>query len=242
MKIALISDIHGNGVAFDAVLSALESVDLDGAVCLGDVVQGGAQPKQTLARLRKLDYPTILGNADDLVLTGAAGSEPVTEEQQAVRAWTLAQLSEADLAFMDSFRPTVDVHLGGGRRLLCFHGSPRSYDEVILPETSQDELVAMLPPDTPAFLAGGHTHLQQIRRVGASLFINPGTVGLSLDRHSQGDDIRTDPWAAYAVLTVEPEKSGVEFFRIAYDRAQYANAVLVSGHPAGERLAAWFIS
>src|SRR5689334_25038431 len=119
MRIAVISDMHGNCVALDAVLADLGRDPADQIVCLGDAIQGGAQPAQTVARLRELGCPVVMGNADAWLLSGqATGSEATTEKQEAARLWSLAQLSAADQAFIAGFQPTVEVVLPGGRRLL----------------------------------------------------------------------------------------------------------------------------
>src|SRR5215207_6345278 len=140
MKIAVISDIHGNHLALDAALTDIESEGVDRIVCLGDAIQGGPQPAEVVARLRELACPVVMGNADAWLLTGEeTGSENIAEERmrkmQAVRAWSLARLDAADRAFIAQFQPTVTIPLNAGRHLLCFHGSPTSFDDIILPTT-----------------------------------------------------------------------------------------------------------
>ena len=71
MKIAIISDIHGNAFALDTVLGDLKREPVDQIVCLGDAIQGGAQPAQTVARLRELGCPVVMGNADAWLLSGS---------------------------------------------------------------------------------------------------------------------------------------------------------------------------
>src|SRR5690242_10169032 len=146
MRIAVISDMHGNCVALDAVLADLRDDPPDQVVCLGDAIQGGPQPAETVARLRNLGCPVIMGNADAFLLTGQATgtAETVTDAQRAVREWQLARLFPADQEFIAGFEPTVEIVLEGGRRFLCFHGSPASFDDIILPETPEDEVQRLL--------------------------------------------------------------------------------------------------
>ena len=101
------------------------------------------------------------------------------EQMRAIREWSLAQLSDADRAFIAGFQPTVTLALGDGRELLCFHGSPHSFDDIIFPNTSEEDVQRFLGGSGAAALAGGHTHLQQIRRLGDAIFFNPGSVGLA---------------------------------------------------------------
>src|SRR6476661_3126533 len=109
MRVAIISDMHGNGVAFEAVLRDLESVGCDQIVCLGDAIQGGAQPAETVARLRSLGCPVVMGNADAWLLSGVDTAEPASEELRQMREWTLAQLSDDDRTFISGFVPTVEI-------------------------------------------------------------------------------------------------------------------------------------
>src|SRR5262245_23816793 len=140
MRIAVISDVHGNLVGLDAALADLQAQPADQIVFLGDMIQGGPQPAQVAARLRELGSPVVLGNADAWLLTGReTGAEPTTERQLAVREWQLTRLSHADRTYIEGFQPTVEIALGDGRTLLCFHGSPASFDEIILPDTPEQE-------------------------------------------------------------------------------------------------------
>src|ERR687888_743168 len=120
MRLALISDIHGNDVAFEAVVADLERLEPDILVSLGDVAQGGAEPAQTLERLRALGARTVMGNSDAFLLEVPADSpEPVTERQLEVREWTLAQLQDEHVSYLRSFEPTVEVDLAG-HSVVCF--------------------------------------------------------------------------------------------------------------------------
>ena len=169
MPLALVSDAHGNDRALAAVVDELHRLGVEQAVCLGDMVQGGDEPRHVLDRLAGLGWPVVLGNADDFLLEIPTDSpEEITEQHLEKREWTLAQLDDSHLEQIRSFRPTVE--LGS---LLAFHGSPRSYDDVLLPETEDD--AAWRVPGF-AVLAGGHTHIQWTRVVGDALYVNPGAV------------------------------------------------------------------
>lgn len=191
------------------------------------MIQGGPQPAECLERLRRLSCPVVMGNADWFALTGEPGAEPVTERQVAVQQWTLSQLSDVDREFVRSFRPTVDEP-----PVLGFHGSPGSFDDVILPLTPEDELRRFLVGAEAPILAGGHVHEQFVRRLGPSLFVNPGSVGLSLDPNQpEPDAIRFDPWAAWAVVEVDGDRLSVEFRRAPFDPTAAVEAVEASDQP-----------
>jgi putative phosphoesterase len=236
MRVAVIADIHGNAVAFDAVRADLEAHAVDRVVCLGDAIQGGPQPAAVVAGLRELACPVVLGNADAFLLTGTDGNEAVSAQQRAVRQWSLAQLSEADRAFIAAFQPTVEIALPGDRRLRCFHGSPTSFHDIIFPETPEEEVRGMLGAYLPAILTGGHTHLQQLRRLDDSLFFNPGSVGFVYNTRRPGGNLHADPWAEYAIVSADEARFRIEFCRVPFDVAEWKRITLASGIPDAEAM------
>ncbi|MGI8855480.1 MAG: metallophosphoesterase family protein [Thermomicrobiales bacterium] len=237
MRIAVIADIHGNCVALDAVLADVRAHAVDQIVCLGDAVQGGPQPAVVVTRLREAACPVVAGNADAFLLSGDDGNESVTAQQQAARGWSLAQLSEADRAFIAAFQPTVEIALPGDRRLLCFHGSPTSFHEIIFPDTPEDAVRGMLGPYLPATLTGGHTHLQQIRRLDDSLFFNPGSVGFVYNTRQSGGNLHADPWGEYAIVSADEARFSIEFCRVPFDVAEWRRVTLASGIPDAATMA-----
>ena len=236
MRVAVISDIHGNCLALEATLADLRQRAIDQVVCLGDAIQGGAQPAETVALLRELACPVVMGNADAWLLSGVDTSpnETTTQQQQDVRQWSLSKLSPADVQFIERFRPTIEIALEGGHRLLCFHGSPHSFDELIFPETPEEEFQQMLGAYVPAITTGGHTHLQQMRRLGKTFFFNPGSVGLAYNRQQPADGFQRDPWAEYAILTSEGNLLGLEFRRVPLDIDALISIYQASGRPHSE--------
>ena len=239
MRLAVISDIHGECFALDQVLQDIQRQGIEQMVCLGDALQGGSQPAETLARLRELNCPVVMGNADAWLITGqntSAGEEP-SEHQQAVRAWSLAQLSQSDVAFIQQFRPTIEIPLEAGKTLLCFHGSPRSFDEIILPQTPDDAVRQFLAGYDATLFTGGHTHTQQMRRLGNSWYFNPGSVSLAYNWERSDlahGRMRLDPWADYAIVTSEADCLGLTFRHVPFDVNELARIVRASGRPYAE--------
>ena len=242
MRVAVISDIHGNRIALDTVLDDLRTHPADQIICLGDAIQGGPQPAQVVRRLQELGCPVVMGNADAWLLSGVdTGNEITNEERErtlkAVRDWSLVQLSPEDKAFIQEFRPMVEVELEAGRKLLCFHGSPDSFDDIMLPDTSQEDLFKFLGRHNADAMAGGHTHVQYVRRIGADgrIFFNPGSVGLAYSHHQPEGEERMDPWAEYAVLTSEGSRLALEFRRVPYDVTPLLDTYRSSGRPYADR-------
>lgn len=236
MRTALISDIHGNAVALEAVLADLERDPVDQVVCLGDAVQGGAQPGETVEALRGLACPTVLGNADAFLLDPDAGREVPTERQLETRLWSLGRLGESGVEYLRSFVATIELDLGWGRTLLGFHGSPASYDDVLLPHLPEDEFRRLVGPPAAEVFAGGHVHLQYLRRYGESLFVNPGSVGLGYDHAGPEGELRLDAFAAYARVVVDEGRLEVAFRRVPFSREAVTAAIEASGMPHMDEL------
>jgi predicted phosphodiesterase len=239
VRLALLSDQHANDVAFRAALEDVERFGVEEIVCLGDVVQGGAEPAQTLDRLASLDCEAVLGNADALLLEVPAHSpEPITEQMLVVREWTLSQLDPAHLEQIRSFEPVVRRELEGVP-MVFFHASPRSYDDVLLPESGGDALEPFRDHDA-LLLGGGHTHLQWTRRIENGIYVNPGSVGLSYDRHAE--ELLHRPHAEWALVTVANGSVAVEFRQAPYSVDDVQDAIHQSGRPyAGDWATHWIV-
>ena len=241
MRVALISDSHGNYVALAAILRDMTRQEIDRVVCLGDMIQGGAQPKETLDAVRELDCPVIMGNSDDFLLGSTA--EPIDKLPSSaieIREWTLSRLSDDDTAFIRNFEPTVIERLVGNHHLLCFHGSPTSYLDIILPHTEDARVDGWLTEPRAQYFAGGHTHLQQIRKVANGLFVNPGSVGAVFDIRLPQDQIRLSPWGEYAVLSIDATGVSIDFRRVNFDLNEMEAQVRRSGRPYGDELLAQY--
>jgi putative phosphoesterase len=245
MRVAVISDMHGNDLALDAVEMDLQRQRIDQIVCLGDAVQGGPQPAQVVQRLRRLNCPVVMGNADAWLISGQeTADEGIPPERLKkmgeIRLWSLSQLTEDDIDFISAFQPTVTLQLGGGLVILCFHGSPTSFDDIILPAAPEEEFQKLLGPYAGRILTGGHTHAQQIRRIGDWFFFNPGSVGLAY-RHDQPDDqFFADPWAEYAILTSENGQVSLEFRRVPFDSQELIRIYRESRRPFAEEAIAQY--
>lgn len=234
MKIVIISDIHGNLVGLQSILSAIK--DADRVICLGDVAVNGPQPHETISFLRRAGWPCVLGNTDEALARqkrDVFGNLKMPAEERrklaALDDWTASKIDAADRRYLASFKPTI-VFNGGKNSLLCYHGSPRSNTEQILPTTSEGELGKIFEGRHALAYAGGHTHSQMVRKFGPSLVINPGSVGLPFFEAADGK-VMNPVWAEYAVLTTSLDDLRVELRRERYTKRDLRDAVMRSGMP-----------
>jgi predicted phosphodiesterase len=239
MRIGLFGDIHGNLVALDAVLTELRRDQPDCLICLGDVATTGPQPHEVTERVRRLGCAVVRGNWDDWMLQirdgrrSPAGCRPMD-------LWCAEQLTAADLAFLDSFLPTVELQLPTGAALFCYHGSPRDYNKYISYATPDEELDRLLGGRRTGIMAGGHTHMTMLRRHGDALVINPGSISENWNFSRWPEQRLFNPHAEYAV--VDCAAGGdirVTFKRVAIDVEAVGAAAYACGMPGAE---AWMAS
>jgi putative phosphoesterase len=241
VRIGIFGDIHANLLALDAVLAALAADTPDYLICLGDVAITGPHPHEVVERLRDLQCPVVRGNWDDWALQVRDGSRPYGASRPVDR-WCAEQLTPEDLAFFQSFPATVSLDLPDGTQLLCFHGSPRDYNEVIDANTPADRLGQMVDGRRTGILAGGHTHMAMLRRHGDALVINPGSIAENWN-FSAWPRRRFNPHAEYALIEHTPGDVRITFRRVAYD----VEAVIAAAHArempgAAEWAATWLRS
>jgi len=241
-RIALISDIHGNLVALDAVLADIAKHAIDRIVCLGDLALHGPRPREVVARVRALGCPVVKGNCDDLVVamrvTGRPHDAAIARWAVEIDYWSAVQLSSSDLAYLRSLPPTVDVPLDDSATLLCVHGSPSSYTDRILPDTPDEQLDALLLPLPLGVrgIAGGHTHIPLMRRYRGVTIVNPGSVGLPLARDpATGASYNPASLAEYALVSWQDGALNVVQRRVTVDADAVRLDAVVSGMPHPER-------
>ena len=234
--------MHGNDVAFEAVEADIKKQKVDQLVCLGDAIQGGPQPAAVVERLRALKCPVVMGNADAWLLSGEeTGDEGIPPERLKkmgeIRLWSLSQLGDDDRTWISSFQPTITLPLEESLYLFCFHGSPASFDDVILPAAPQEDFQKFLGEYSAHILTGGHTHAQQIRRNGDLFFFNPGSVGFAYSHYQPDGKFKADHWADDAILTIENGQPSLEFRRVPFDVDELIRSYRESRRPfAGEAI------
>jgi putative phosphoesterase len=239
LKVAIISDIHGNFVALDTVVGKLRVENVTKTVCLGDVIEGGPQPRPVLQKLKSLVIPVVAGNADEEVLDAESSRNYQNDFERNLHDidnWTLSQLSSSDIEYVRNFMPSTSISLSKKRNLFCIHGSPRSNREGIFPTTSEDDLAQILPKATSDVIACGHTHSQMFRRYLKTVIINPGSVGMPF-QYSTPQDLKkreayNPAFAEYAILDYSDDgELNVELRRVPVDLQKLISSIRESGMP-----------
>lgn len=226
MKITILSDIHGNMPALQAVLRHARSRGGGRTILnLGDVVGYGPHPDEIVRWTKGAHITSILGNYDKKVLSkkhrGEAWRRVSNEDKRSMFAWTYQNLSKQSKKRLKSFPEKRRIEMGG-LKILMTHGSPAAINEHVGPQTPQkrlEELVEMAQADLVLL---GHSHLPFKRDLNRVSFVNPGSVG----RPDDGD-----PRASYAILEIKEGEIAVQHFRVAYNIMAAVGALRQSGLP-----------
>ena len=240
MRIAVISDIHGNLVSLDTVLRVLDSEEIDSIVCLGDIAATGPQPRQAVERFRSRKIPVVMGNADAWLINPSPVTEGDANARQIVELnlWCRKQLTPTELEYISSFPPTREVTLGYDEKVFCCHGSPQSNMDRILATTEIPDLQRMLSGVTAEIVACGHTHIQMLRRYLNQVIINPGSVGMPYDVipglpgvNPEDARMRNPPWAEYAIVSSANQALEINVRRTPINREAVIQAAFDSAMP-----------
>ncbi|HUB98502.1 MAG TPA: metallophosphoesterase family protein [Solirubrobacterales bacterium] len=244
MRVAVLSDVHSNLPALEAVLGAIEEADVDQLWCLGDLVGYGADPDACTALVRDRSDVCLAGN-HDLAVLGALDSSSFSATAKVAVEWTQEEASEETTSFLAELTPALD-HTGFG----LFHASPRdpiweyvlSIDQAEAGLDAQEQRIGLIGHSHVALFftrpegraRHGYAHGAQAGD-GALLgiddgawLINPGSVGQPRDG---------DPRAAW--LELDTDEWTARFHRVPYDIAAAAASILAAGLPGAlaERLA-----
>jgi putative phosphoesterase len=212
VRVAGLYDVHGNVHALEAVLAEIEREGVDKIVFGGDIASGPL-PRETVELVRSLDAAFVRGNADRL------DSPAHNPEWDLARRWVEEQLDEEQIAWLANlpFSAVIDD-------VLYVHATPQDNETVVTELTSDERLAELLDGIEQPLVVAGHTHMRLDRTVGATRFVNPGSVGMPYE---------AEPGAYWAVVG----DGDIDFRRTEYDLEWAAERIRASGHPLAAELA-----
>ena len=228
MRIAIVSDIHGNRTAFEAVLADLRQTAPDLVLHGGDLVASGANPAEIVDRIRDLGWQGVVGNTDEMLFRPESLPEfvkqapkllPLVAALEDMSVATRAALGEERLGWLRDL-PRVQIH----DRLALVHASPQNLWRAPAPEATDAELDSVYAPLGQPIAIYAHIHRSYIRSVGGMTVGNTGSVSLSYDG---------DPRAAYLLL--DEWKPAIR--RVDYDVEEEISALYARGIPHADWIA-----
>jgi putative phosphoesterase len=226
MRIAVISDIHGNLTALEAVLEDIARRGLEGILHLGDLVGYGPRPEEAAARIREAGIHGVVGNYD-LAVCGADEEKglgylkaPVSPPHRASYLRTRERTGGETRRYLLGLPAQIRIE-EEEKVFLFVHGSPERPNEYLPASTPEERLRELFDGTGADVLVTGHTHVPLARPVGERLHLNPGSVGLPRDG---------DPRAAYLILDTT-RGFRAEEVRVTFDVESVARDCVISGFP-----------
>lgn len=230
MKLAFISDIHGNAIALDAVLSDIKTKNVDKVFVLGDICYRGPEPQRALDLIRSLDCDVIKGNADEWVARGVQQGEVpnhVLELMNKERDWIVSQLSDESIDYLRELPTQLNLVIEG-IRIHAFHATPDSLFEVVPPSVSDETILEKLVTTDADLFIYAHIHKPYIRFINGKCIVNIGSVGLPFDGLNK---------ASYSLVEITEGTIQTSNVRVSYDvqkvveqykNVEYPNAEMMS--------------
>lgn len=242
MRLGLLSDVHGNRIALEAVVADGRECGVEAWWVLGDLVAIGPDPIPTLELLLELPgVKFVRGNTDRYVVSGdrpfphAADVErdpsllPLFETVESSFAWTRDEMSEHELQYLAALPTSQRLVLADGARLLGIHASVGSDDgEGITPDLPDADLAELLAGADAHVICGGHTHRATDRRVGRHRAVSLGSVS---------NPITSDLRASYVVVDDDRHGHHLGHRRVAYDHDAVLQRLARSSHPEAHYIA-----
>lgn len=223
MRLAVLSDVHGNLPALDAVLADIHRHMVDGIIVAGDLAVSGPQPIEAVNRLRWLGAWMIRGNTDISLLKYDSGEGPAawrTSRVFTLLRWTHSHIDRQTLDFLASLPEQRVIALPGTDAIRVVHGSPSSPTESIFQDRNPEVLEHALQQVNEPVLVCGHTHLPWHLERDGRLIVNPGAVNGPLNGETG---------AQYAILTWSRGHWQPRLFTVPYDLERLRKIYLESG-------------
>ncbi len=230
MRVAIVSDVHGNLTAFDAVVADIERQAPDVVLHGGDLALMGAQPAEVIDRVRELGWQGVVGNTDEVLWRP---QEQARQEALAPKLGALLSL------IFESYAPATRELLGEDRvawlrtlpaqrrleDLVLVHAAPGDLWRAPSPDAADEDLSGVYGSLDAATAVYGHIHLPHTRALSRLTVANSGSVGMPFDE---------DPRACYLLV----EDGHCRLQHVEYDIEREAGILLASGYPDAERLVA----
>lgn len=231
MRIAIVSDIHGNLAALEAVAADIRRRGVDQVVNLGDNVSGPLLPRETASFLMSSGWLTLAGNHERQLLALTPGQGNLSDR------YARSQLSDDMLAWLRTLQPSFRLN----EAVFLCHGTPRSDGEYLLESldgastrlASPSEIAERLGDEHAAVIACGHTHVPRaVRTRSRQLLVNPGSVGLPAysDDHPVFHAVETGSAdARYAIVERSNQGWTAQHIALPYDHGSMAALALKNG-------------
>ncbi|WP_058306551.1 metallophosphoesterase family protein [Gracilibacillus massiliensis] len=230
MRIAFLSDIHGNAEALEKVIEDIKTKQVDRIVLLGDIAYRGPEPAKSIDLIRSLTTDVIKGNADQWVVRGVREGEvpnQAIDVMQKEQQWTKNQLTEDQVAYLEELPSELSFE-ADGIKIHAFHATPDSLFDVVLPNVSDNDLLGKLTQKQEADLyLYGHIHKAYQRTIEGKTIVNLGSVGLPFDGIAK---------ASYVLVDITEGQIQTSHVRLSYDIEKVCQQYVDVDYPNIEKM------
>ncbi|MCP3030062.1 metallophosphatase family protein [Halobacillus sp. A1] len=225
MRLAFISDIHGNARALESVLNDIEKRKIDQLFVLGDISYRGLDPERSVEMVRQLKANVIKGNADEWIVRGVQegeAAEDAIEGMNEEKEWSSSNMSQDSVQYLKDLPEEINEEYEGVN-IHAFHATPKDLFEVVKPtETDEDMTERLMANEVADIYIYGHIHTPYIRHIGGKIVINTGSVGLPFDGLAQ---------PSYAIVDIEDGGVQTSIVRTNYDLEELVEDINSSDYP-----------
>ena len=233
MKIAVLSDIHGNFQALDAVMNDIKLNNCEKVLCLGDLAMAGPQPEEVIDFVKNQNnWEIIQGNTDKMIAEFTPEIINAMKDKFPVMANALSDdvniLDEDYKEFLRGLPEQKSLEFGGVK-ILMVHGSPRKNNEDILPDLPVEKVEEMIGETSADMIFCGHTHVPcGYQTTKKQTVVNVGSVGRPMTKN---------PQACYCILNVNKGNFSIEHRLVDYDKETASNLMKERGFDGSNELA-----
>jgi len=230
-RLAILSDVHGNALALEAVRTGIRAARPDQVAVAGDLVMNGPDPAATVDLLREMEGDGALiisGNTDvavaDFDYSAAFPwmADGVPEAFRAAAEWAHDALGDERVAWLRRLPAERRIHTDDGGMALVCHASPGSQTAGFDPALDPNVIVERVSRTDARVIACGHTHLPEVRDLGWKIIVNAGSAGYVFDG---------DPTASWAMIDMVGENVTAEIKRAEFDALAVSDAISARGLP-----------
>lgn len=237
MKIAVISDIHGNMQALNAVLEDIKTENCERIFCLGDLAMAGPEPSAVVNKIREMsDLTVIQGNTDTMIANCDNQMIHLLEENNPIMARALeadvTSLTDSQKEFLNNLPEQKELEIDGVKILLV-HGSPRKNNENIFPDLKVEEVEEMIQGTIADVIFCGHTHVPcGYQTKTKQTIVNVGSVGRPFSE---------EPKCCYAIIEIKNGGFSIKHNFVEYDVKTASRLLTERGFEGSEKLAQMLI-
>lgn len=229
MRLAFLSDIHGNAVALDAVLDDIEKKNPDKIIVLGDISYRGPEPKRALELVKSLNTDVIKGNADEWTVRGIREGEVAESAFQMMnkeRDWIYERLDEEDIRYLDELPSEVQLE-AENIVIHAFHATPSSLFDIVQPFESDEALKDKMMRSNADLFVYAHIHKPFIRYIQGKCLMNIGSVGLPFDGLTK---------SSYAIVDIKEGSFQTSIARVPFDMEKVIKQYREGDYPNSEQM------